>query len=57
MATSSKKSLDEIVREAQALAPDEQAAFVREACAADEALFDSVTREIASSADSWADLH
>jgi serine/threonine-protein kinase len=57
MATSSKKSLDEIVREAQALAPDEQAAFVREACAADEALFDSVTREIASSSDSWADLH
>ncbi len=57
MAEETRKSLDEIVRLAQSLAPEDRAAFVREACAADEALFDSVTREIANSADSWADLH
>ncbi len=51
-----RKSLDEIVREARALGPDDQASFIREACAADQALYESVTREIASSP-GWADLN
>ena len=52
-----QRSLDDIVRQALSLAPESRAAFVRNACAQDEALFDSVTREVASSGDSWADLH
>ena len=51
------RSLDDIVRQALSLAPESRGAFVRNACAEDEALFDSVTREVANSADSWADLH
>lgn len=53
--TNAKKSLDDIVREARALAPSEQVSFIKEACAADQALFESVTREVASSP-GWADL-
>lgn len=57
MAQHSRKSLDEIVREALSLAPEARAAFVREACASDQALYDTATREVIASSDSWADLH
>jgi eukaryotic-like serine/threonine-protein kinase len=57
MSSEPDRSLDEIVRQALSLAPEDRVAFVREACAADEVLFDSVTREVANSGNSWADLN
>jgi serine/threonine protein kinase/tetratricopeptide (TPR) repeat protein len=50
------RSLEEIVRQARSLAPHEQASFIKEACASDQSLFESVTREVASASDDWADL-
>lgn len=55
MSGGTRKSLDDLVREARALAPEEQASFIREACASDQALYESVTRAVISSP-GWADL-
>src|SRR5262245_22737515 len=54
MPDSHRRSLDEIVREALTLAPDEQLSFIREACASDSALYESAL-ELLSSADYGAD--
>lgn len=56
MTTETRKSLDEIVRVARSLAPEDQLSFIREACAADQSLYESVTREVGSSS-GWADLN
>jgi serine/threonine protein kinase/Flp pilus assembly protein TadD len=55
MTSETHKSLDQIVREARSLAPEDQVSFIREACATDQSLYESVTREVASSP-GWADL-
>jgi serine/threonine-protein kinase len=55
MKRETQKSLEQIVREARSLAPEDQVSFIRQACAADQALYESVTREVASSP-GWADL-
>jgi serine/threonine protein kinase/Flp pilus assembly protein TadD len=56
MSSGTSSSLDDIVRQAKDLPADEQAAFIRDACAADQALFDLATRQVANTLDPWADL-
>jgi serine/threonine protein kinase/tetratricopeptide (TPR) repeat protein len=48
MTDSGKRSLEQIVSEAQTLPPEERLRFIREACASDAAAFDTVLSELRS---------
>ena len=50
MTESRQRSLDQIVNEAQTRAPGEQLRFIREACASDDALYESAVADLQSRA-------